>query len=100
MKNWVFITNHGAILLMIAEKQKISAVEIAGNLKISERSVWRIIADLGRDGYIIKTRVKGVNSYQINQNLTLRRPAMRDIIVEEFIEVFHKKGNDIKSGTR
>ena len=53
MPSWTFITNHGAVLTLIAEREQVTARAIADNLNITERSVHRIITDLENEGYTI-----------------------------------------------
>ena len=88
MRNWTFITNHGAVLVVIARRGKVKAADIASELGITERSVRRIIVDLESGGYITKIKKARINHYEINPNLSLRRPEMRDIKVGEFIKTF------------
>jgi predicted ArsR family transcriptional regulator len=45
MAEWTFITNHGAVLALIAQHGRITAKEIAETLQLTERPVRRIIAD-------------------------------------------------------
>jgi DNA-binding MarR family transcriptional regulator len=90
MGNWTFITNHGAVLAIIARHRKIKAIDIAFEVGLTERSVRRIIADLERDGYITKTREAGVSRYEIKRKLPLRRTEAQNITVEEFIKIFVK----------
>ena len=46
MSQWTFITNHGAVLSLVAERGQITAREIGYKLDLTERSVHRIISDL------------------------------------------------------
>ncbi len=82
MAGWSFITNHGAVLAVIAENQAIKAADIARQLEITERSVRRVIADLSKEGYITKKYQAGVNHYQINPDLPLRRKIQQSIKVK------------------
>jgi predicted ArsR family transcriptional regulator len=90
VKEWTFITSHGAVLSVIAKHGKIKALDIALEIGITERSVRRIIADLLTEGYINKKTEGGINRYYIRPQLSLRRPEMRDIKVNDFIQVFAK----------
>ena len=81
MTSWTFITNHGAVLGLIARRGQITAREIALALGITERSVHRIISDLEVGGYLEKRKEGRVNWYQVNHDLPLRRPEQKDAIV-------------------
>ena len=91
MANWSFITNHGAVLAIIAQHQAIKAAEIAKKLEITERSVRRVIADLSSEGYITKKYQSGVNHYQINTDRTLRRKEQQSIKVKELLKALGLK---------
>ena len=86
MKKWTFITNHGAVLAIISRTKRITALDIANQLGITERSVRRVIADLVDAGYIDSKRERGVNEYELNPKLPLRRPEMQDLNVKELLE--------------
>jgi predicted DNA-binding transcriptional regulator YafY len=87
MAKWTFITNHGAVLARIATHSQVTAAEIATELEITERSVRRIIADLVEAGYLRKKKVGRNNQYKINPKLRLRRPGMRDVQIEQLLDV-------------
>ena len=78
------------MLSSIARHGKVKAIDIALELGITERTVRRIIADLESEGYIEKEKAGGVNRYQANQNLPLRRPENRDIKVEELLKALQR----------
>lgn len=92
MAGWSFITNHGAVLAIIAEHQAIKAADIAKKLDITERSVRRVIADLTKEGYITKKYQSGVNHYQINPDLTLRRKEQQSVKIRELLKALGQKG--------
>ena len=89
MPEWTFITNHGAVLALIAQNSQITAREIAATLGITERPVRRIIAELEAVGYLCKQRVGRVNHYQVNLDLPLRRPEARATMVGELLRVLN-----------
>lgn len=61
MAGWTFITNHGAVLGLVAQRDQVTAREIAETLRITERSVHRIITDLESEGYVERRREGRVN---------------------------------------
>jgi len=87
MSNWTFITNHGAVLLVISRTGKITAREIAAEIGITERSVMRIINDLEAAHYIDRRREGRRNIYHINHELSLRQEITRDTAVGELLKV-------------
>lgn len=98
MSEWTFLTNHGAVLVLIAQHGQITAKEMADTLGITERPVRRIIAELEADGYLKKQRVGRVNWYHVQHHLPLRQPIVRDLAVRELLQVLipvsPEKGNE------
>ncbi len=91
MSDWTFITNHGAVLNIIKHHKMITTRELAEKLGITERTVIRIINDLETEGYITKHRDGRLNHYKTQNGLTLRKDALRDIAVNDLLEVLTPK---------
>ena len=90
MAEWHFITNHGTVLLLIAERRQITAREIAEVLGLTERPVRRIIAELEAAGYLQKKRVGRVNQYEVALDLPLRQSVHREVAVGDLLQVFQR----------
>ena len=88
MPAWSFITNHGAVLLLIAQQRQITAREIAATLGLTERPVRRIIAELEAAGYLHKQRVGRVNEYEVSLDLPLPQPVSREVAVGDLLRLF------------
>lgn len=69
---WTFITNHAAVLLLIAQHGRITARQIAAELNLTERTVRRLIADLEEAGYLQSHLEGRVNRYVIDLDVPLR----------------------------
>lgn len=97
MSTWSFVTNHGGVLILVAKHPQITAREIAAHLGITERSVLRIISDLEAEGYLKRTRDGRVNSYEVNPDLPLRRPELREVMVGELLNAlaFHTLDEEV-----
>jgi sugar-specific transcriptional regulator TrmB len=87
MPMWTFITNHGAVFVLIAMHRKITAREIAIQLEITERSVRNIIKDLVTEGYVEKRREGRSNVYDIVPDKPVRTKLPRDIAVEDLLKI-------------
>lgn len=87
MSQWTFITNHGAVLALMAQHGQITARDIASLLGITERSVHRIIFELETEGYIEKAREGRLNQYGVNHERPLRRPERRDVPIGELLRI-------------
>jgi len=85
MPNWTFITNHAAVLSLIAKNPDITAPSLAEILGIRERSVRRIIADLYSDNYITKKRQGRNVIYHINEEEKLKHHTHKDIAINDLL---------------
>ena len=83
---WTFITNHGLVLSYIYHHPTSTAREIADQIKVTERTVHKIISDLERAGYIARRKSGRRNVYSVDPNLPLRHHTKKDIIVSELLE--------------
>lgn len=83
---WTFITNHGAVLVLLNRHGKITAREVALTLGITVRSVRRIIQELETEGYIQISKEGRRNIYTINQDQPLRRDDQRKVDVGTLLE--------------
>ena len=91
MPQWSFLSNHGAVLALIAQNKAIKATDIAAQLELTERSVRRIIADMYNEGYIKKKYEGGVNHYEIIGEMPLRRKAQQNVNIRELLKALGLK---------
>jgi len=91
LAEWTFITRHAVALSLIAKHPRITAIELAKSMNITERAVRKIIADLSSTGYIIKKREGRGVRYRIKTGLPLRRDTHREIAIGDFLDVLSKK---------
>ena len=90
--HWTFVTNHALILSYIAQHKRITALELANEIGITERATRKIIADLLRAGYITKKREGRRNCYNIVPDLPLRHPAHEQVEVGALLRVLGWRG--------
>ena len=70
--DWTLLSNHGYVLLCVAEDPDTRLRDIADRVGITERAVFGIIEDLERGGIIQRVKVGRRNSYVINAESPLR----------------------------
>ncbi|MBI4337703.1 MAG: MarR family transcriptional regulator [Chloroflexi bacterium] len=87
MANWAFVTNHGAVLALIAQHGQITARDIAAELGITERSVHRIISDLEAEGYLRRRRDGRLNRYQVAFGRLVGRSGRGEQTLAELVKV-------------
>ena len=86
MAEWTFLTNHGLVLTWLGNHPDSTGMEIAQAVGITERTAWRIIADLQADGYIAPEKVGRRNRYHLNPAKPLEHLSGRVITVGELLE--------------
>lgn len=84
--SWTFLTNHGHVLVCIANNAEVRISEIADQVGIGERAAQGIVTDLVEGGYVTRTRVGRRNHYAVNPKLPLRHPLERDHEVGELLQ--------------
>ena len=97
MPHWGFITNYGAVLIIVSQRPTITAREISQHFGITERAVLRIVAELDGAGYIERTRQGRANFYKVNQELPLPGPGLKDVAVGNLLDVL--KSRSVELGT-
>jgi hypothetical protein len=95
LRTWTFITNHAQVLLAVARDPAATVAELAAAAEITERSAYRILADLQRAGYVQRRKLGRQNAYEINPSLPLRDPTVENELVRDLL---HLVGNDEVKG--
>ena len=84
---WTFITNHGAVLLFLAEHPDSTVKTMAEELGLGTRTIIRLIADLEAGGYLAKQRLGRRNRYRLNVNRPFRHRRMAHLPVSNLLRV-------------
>ncbi len=93
MTEWKFLTNHALVLSFIANHPRITAIDLANEIGITERATRKIIADLLEAGFITKKRDGRRNFYGINTELTLRHPSHGEVEIGDLLKALGWKKN-------
>ena len=88
---WTFITNHGLVLSYINHYPTSTAREIADQIRVTERTVHKIISDLEQAGYIARRKAGRRNVYSVDPNLPLRHHTKKDVMVSELLEALTRR---------
>ena len=91
MSNWTFITNHGAVLAMVADRGQITSREIAATLGITERTVLRIIGDLEDGEYLRRYKDGRQNYYKVDTEQPLRRDEASHVTAGDLVELLNAR---------
>jgi DNA-binding IclR family transcriptional regulator len=84
---WTFLTNHGQLLLCIANEDGLSVREIGDRIGITERAAHRIVAELEASGYLSRDRNGRRNRYTIEPHLPLPDAVAREREIGELLDV-------------
>ena len=74
--SFFLLTNHGQVLLAVAEKPDVRIREIADRVGITERATQTILNDLVGAGYVERTRVGRRNTYTVDPDKPFPHPAL------------------------
>jgi hypothetical protein len=69
---WGFLTNHTLVLLCVLRDRTIRMRDVAKQVRITERAVQRIVAELAQGGYLTIKRNGRRNQYSLGHNRDLR----------------------------
>ncbi|HEY5261238.1 MAG TPA: winged helix-turn-helix domain-containing protein [Solirubrobacteraceae bacterium] len=86
MPPFSFLTNHGLVLLCIADDPRQRMRDIAAHIDITERATQRIVADLIGAGYLTHTREGRRNSYTVKTDLPITLPDRRDVALSSLLD--------------
>lgn len=84
---WSFLTNHARTLVFIAGSPDARLVDIAGELGVTERTAYGIVADLTRAGYLEKERDGRRNTYHVQRHLPIPDDLERQRTIGELLNV-------------
>lgn len=82
---WTFLSNHGHVLMCIAEDADSRLRDVAERVGITERAAQSIVADLVEAGYVSRDKVGRRNTYEIHAELPLRHPVEQEHSVGELL---------------
>ena len=86
--HWTLLTNHGRILLLIAQEPDVRIRDLAATAGVTERTAQTIVTDLEHAGYITKERTGRRNVYTVNRKQPFRHQAESGHKVGELIDLF------------
>ncbi len=87
-RHWTLLTNHGRVLLLIAQEPDARIRDLATVAGVTERTAQTIVADLEQAGYISKERTGRRNVYTVNRKQPFRHQAESGHKVGELIDLF------------
>jgi predicted ArsR family transcriptional regulator len=89
-RSWTFLSNHGHVLLALAEDPDARIRDVAERVGITERAAQLIIGDLVTAGYLTRHRVGRRNTYRISAQRPFRHPAESGRLVDDLVAIFRR----------
>lgn len=86
--SWTFLTNHGHVLLALAQDPEVRLRDVATTVGITERAVQAIVADLEAGGYLKRARVGRRNKYTLDHDRSFRHPAEKGHPIGDLLKLF------------
>lgn len=83
-----FLTNHAAVLIMVAVNPNSTVLEISRSLGLRERLVASLIADLRRADILDAERAGRRNRYEIHRDVPLSLPFAAGATVGDLLALF------------
>ena len=87
---WTLLSNHGKVLLCIANDPAIRVTDIASMVGIKERAVQRILAELRGYGFVSSTRQGRRNRYRVNRRQRLRWSPNGSLTVGDLVDMLDR----------
>ena len=85
--SWTLLTGHGHVLVEIARNPQARMRDISAAVRLTERTVQAIVADLESAGYITRDRVGRRNRYVVNPDSLFRHSAQEGLRVGPFLDL-------------
>jgi len=73
-RHWTFLSNHGHVLVCLAQNPDARLRDVAQAVGITERAVQKIVSDLEAGGVVIREREGRRNRYSLHTERPLRHP--------------------------
>jgi Mn-dependent DtxR family transcriptional regulator len=97
MGDWTFFSNHGHVLVCLAQNHEARLRDVAQDVGITERAVQKIVRDL-QDAGMISIRKQGrCNRYRINRRKSLRHSLESHVTVGKLLTLITTASRKAKS---
>lgn len=94
-KAWTFFSNHGHVMIYVANNPDARVRDIAANVGITDRATQSILNDLVADDYLARAREGRRNTYRVNEAARLRHPAEATHQIGEVLRIFGSRDEEL-----
>lgn len=85
-QSWTFLTNHSHVLICLAREPDLRLRDVAERVRITERAVQRIVADLEEAGVLTRSRDGRRNRYEVHLGRSLRHPVESHCTINDLLQ--------------
>ena len=86
--SWTFLSNHGHVVVQLANDPELRIADLADRVGITERRVAAILKDLQEAGYITVSKQGRRNIYQVKKSRKLRHDAESNKSLGDLLGIF------------
>jgi len=86
--DWTFLTNHGHVLICLAQDADLRIKDVAQRVGITERAVQSILGDLEAAGFLVRERDGRRNHYRVRLSGRFRHSIEKGVQVSELVRLF------------
>ena len=90
-KRWTFLSNHGHVLVCLADNPDMLLKNVAVNVGITERSVQQIVSDLEGAHVITRHRDGRRNHYEVRREVRFRHSLEAGLRVGDFVDLARRR---------
>ncbi|HET6565708.1 MAG TPA: winged helix-turn-helix transcriptional regulator, partial [Xanthomonadales bacterium] len=87
MGEWTVFSNHGHVLVCLANNNQARLRDVAASVGITERAVQNILRELQKSGLVQVNKHGRCNHYQINTRKSLRHPLESHVTVGRLLQI-------------
>lgn len=87
--SWTFLSNHAHVLLVLAAAPEARLRDVAERVRITERAVQKIVAELEAAGALSRQRDGRRNRYEVHGERALRHPVEAHCKIADLIRMVH-----------
>ena len=88
---WTFLSNHGHVLVCLADNPDMLIRDMADNIGITERAVQQIVADLEDAQVITRHREGRRNRYVVRRDVRFRHSLEAGLRVGDFVDLLRQR---------
>lgn len=86
---WTFLSNHAHVLLTLTADAEMRLRDVADRVRITERAVQKIVAELEAAGVLTRHKDGRRNRYEVHTARPLRHPVEAHCTVADLIKMVH-----------